>query len=91
MLAFCGAALAVTALVSRKTILSILLSVASLFFTGLSGYNWRLALVDSGKNPAWLGVQSYPAAFTILLLLASISLACLIGGAILIEKRKHQT
>ena len=82
--------LAVTALVGKKPILSMILSAADLVFAFLSGYNWRLALVDSGKDPAWLGFQRYPASLILLLLLAAAGLACLLGSAILMGKQKQR-
>lgn len=52
----------------------------TMVFITLSAYNWRLALIDSGKNPAWLGFERYPFVLvTVVIIFAA--------GAWLVSKR----
>ena len=53
----------------RPPLLGLLLGLAAVAFVFLSGYNWRLALMDSGKDTAWLGFSRYPPAPVILAVL----------------------
>ena len=66
--------LSVVFLRKQKWIMSICLGVFVIPFVCLSGYNWRLALIDSGKDPTWLGFRQYPVAVIILIFLVAIAL-----------------
>ena len=40
-------------------------------------YFWRLALIDSGKNPAWLGYRQYPVVPIVLAVMACLAVICI--------------
>ena len=73
-----------------KPLISVLLGIITYPLLILSGYNWRLALIDSGKNPAMLGYARYPFALITLITFAVLALICILVGIILILKRRKQ-
>ena len=77
-LALTCATLSVIFLRNRKRVMSICFGLFVVPLVCLSGYNWRLALIDSGKNPAWLGFSRYPFALITLLLLVMVALFSII-------------
>lgn len=81
---------AVICLADKKHAAAVILSFISLLMTVLSAYNWRLALIDSGKNPALLGFYRYPLVPVILLLLCVGSILCLILSIVFIIKHKKK-
>ncbi len=52
----------------------------TMVFIMLSAYNWRLALIDSGKNPAWLGFERYPAALILVVIVFTAGCYLLVTG-----------
>ena len=58
----------------RSMVPGLILSISTILLVCLSAHNWRLALIDSGKNPAWFGLCEYPFASAVLyiLLLAAV-------------------
>jgi len=89
MLALMTAITAIRCLRSKPPIISLLLGVGTILFVCLSGYNWRLALIDSGKNTAWLGFSRYPFALIILVALSAVALISIVMSASSILKRKR--
>ena len=71
----------------KKPILSSVIGVATLCLVVLSGYNWRLALIISGKNVKRLGLEQYPFAVIIFVTLAAAGLACIIMGIVCFVRR----
>ncbi len=65
---------------NKKNLVGIVLSLLSIILLVLSAYNWRLALIDSGKNPAFLGLQRYPFVPVIYCSAILISLVCILIG-----------
>ena len=67
----------------KKPLWSLLGNIAAMFLTCGTGFMWRRMLTDSGKDPAWLGFQRYPAA---LILLAVLFLtACILLSVSVLE------
>ncbi|MBQ5683900.1 MAG: hypothetical protein IIV26_10285, partial [Peptococcaceae bacterium] len=54
--------------IKKKPLLRAFWGVVTMVFITLSAYNWRLALIDSGKNPAWLGFERYPASLLLVVI-----------------------
>ena len=67
---------------ANKPLLSSVTGIITVCFVVLSGWNWRLALIDSGKNVQWLGLDQYPFAVIILLVLAAAGFSCIIMGIV---------
>ena len=73
----------------RRYALSIIFGVLTMFFVVLSACNWRLALIDSGKDPAWLGFARYPAALITLAVLLCGALVSMAFSAHYLRKRRE--
>lgn len=80
--------LALICLTDKKYVAAVILSFIALIMTVLSAYNWRLALIDSGKNPALLGFARYPFVPILLMLLLIGSLVAFVLGLWFRKKRK---
>ena len=59
----------------KKPFWSFIGNIAAMALTCWTGYSWRSMLISSGKDPALLGFQRYPAAF---ILLAALLLSAFI-------------
>ena len=73
--------------IKKKPLLRAFWGVVTMVFITLSAYNWRLALIDSGKNPAWLGFERYPASLLLVVIV-------FVGGLYLVAsglKQKYGT
>jgi len=62
----------------KKLIWSFVSSIIAMALTCVTGYNWKLMLISSGKNTTLLGFKHYPAALIILALLLLAALILLI-------------
>ena len=72
-------------------IASTLFGVCNAISVFFSGYNWRLALIDSGKNPAGLGFQRYPfAPITLAVLLIIAVFTITESGLRIIDRFKRK-
>ena len=80
-LSLCSVVVAVYAL-RKLPLVSMSMGLLTLVFAYLSACNWRLALLDSGKNTAWLGAERYPLVLCIYIVLFGFGFASLIGGTI---------
>ncbi|MBQ2776460.1 MAG: hypothetical protein IJF50_03085 [Peptococcaceae bacterium] len=85
-IALIGAALSISYYRDDKYWMSIVLGVGSIPFVFASGYSWRIALLVSGKNIAWLGFERYPFALGTLVVIFVVSSIC-IGKSI---QKLHQ-
>ena len=74
---------------AKKPLLSSVTGIITICFVVLSGWNWRLALIDSGKNVRWLGLDQYPFAVIILIVLAAAGIACIVLGIVRLMKMKR--
>ena len=46
----------------KKPVIGFVSSIAAMALTCLTGYSWKLMLIDSGKDTTLLGFSRYPAA-----------------------------
>jgi len=67
---------------------SVLSGLTTNVFLVLSAHNWRLALIDSGKNTAWLGFERYPLVLILYIVLVLTGAVCVVIGLIRLF-RKH--
>lgn len=74
-------------LLKKRPVLSALSGVAAAILICLSAYNWRLALIDSGKDPAWLGFERYPFAPVICAVLFLAGVYCAVKSVISLRNR----
>ena len=75
-------------LTGYKSYLGGLLSaVAALICLPPCAYFWRLALIDSGKNPAWLGYRQYPVVPIVLAVLLCLSVVCITADLVRLGQR----
>lgn len=76
-------------LFSHKYFRSFLAGIAAAVFTCIAGYQWRLLLIESGKNPALFGFRQYPAALVIfsIWILLSVFVVIISVAGILINRR----
>lgn len=81
MLSLCFVAIAGYAL-RKLPFVSIGTGLLTIVFAYLSAYYWRLALLDSGKNTAFLGAERYPLVLCIYIVLFGFGLVSLIGGTV---------
>lgn len=88
-LSFTMSVLAMMALVEKKPIIGIILGFATTVSAAISAYNWRLALIDSGKNPELLGFNRYPFVLPVYCVFITLGIACLIIG--IIQYCKHRS
>ena len=78
----------------RKPVSGFICSIAAMVCVCLTGYFWREMLINSGKNPALLGFERYPAALVILVVLflgALTTLAISIFGIAKLNKRAKES
>lgn len=73
---------ATMALVKGKSILEVILGVCTSLLSIISAYNFHRALIDSGKNPAFLGFYRYPVVFPVYCLFTTAGIALMLHGVI---------
>ena len=66
--------------IKNKPLLRAFWGVVTMVFITLSAYNWRLALIDSGKNPAWLGFERYPIPVILVVIVFAGGLYLVVSG-----------
>ena len=66
--------------IKKKPLLRAFWGVVTMVFITLSAYNWRLALIDSGKDPAWLGFERYPASLILVVIVFAGGLYLVVSG-----------
>lgn len=66
--------------IKNKPLLRAFWGVVTMVFITLSAYNWRLALIDSGKNPAWLGFEQYPTSLILVIIVFAGGLYLVASG-----------
>lgn len=66
--------------IKNKPLLRAFWGVVTMVFITLSAYNWRLALIDSGKNPAWLGFERYPTSLILVVIVFAGGLYLVASG-----------
>ena len=71
----------------KKPVIGYVSSIAAMALTYLTGYSWKLMLIDSGKDATLLGFSRYPAALIILAALMLTAFIMMIVNGILILKR----
>ena len=71
----------------KKPVIGFVSSIAAMALTYLTGYSWKLMLIDSGKDTTLLGFSRYPAALIILAALILTAFIMMIVNGILILKR----
>lgn len=75
-----------TALAARKHIAEAVLGPCVTLSAVISAYYFRLALIDSGKNPAFLGFARYPFVLPVYCVFAVAGIVLLVHG--LLRHRK---
>ena len=74
----------------KKPFIGFVSSIAAMALTCLTGYSWKLMLIDSGKDTTLLGFSRYPAVLIllcILLLLAAVSMT--LSVILILRKRRN--
>ena len=66
--------------IKKKPLLRAFWGVVTMVFITLSAYNWRFALIDSGKDPAWLGFERYPASLILVVIVFAGGLYLVVSG-----------
>ena len=66
--------------IKNKPLLRAFWGVVTMVMIILSAYNWRLALIDSGKNPAWLGFERYPIPVILVVIVFAGGLYLVVSG-----------
>ena len=66
--------------IKKKPLLRAFWGVVTMVLIILSAYNWRLALIDSGKNPAWLGFERYPIPVILVVIVFAGGLYLVVSG-----------
>ena len=87
MLSLTIAVISVAAL-RKLPFVSALAGTVTNVFAFLSAYNWRLALIDSGKNTAWLGAARYPLVLCAYIVLFGFGCVCILGGTVRCVKKQ---
>jgi len=75
--------------VRKLPLVSVLSGLLTDGFVVLSAYHWYLALVDSGKNPAWLGFARYPLVLIVYIALFVLGTGCIAAGMYQYRKGKR--
>ena len=66
--------------IKKKPLLRAFWGVVSRVFITLSAFNWRLALIDSGKDPVWRGCERYPASLILVVIVFAGGLYLVVSG-----------
>ena len=89
MLSMTCAILAVVFLCAKIHIPSGVLGIAAVVLIVLSTRYWRVALIESGKNPQWLGYERYPFVLYVCIALVAAGLFCTIAGVVGFIRKKR--
>ena len=81
-------AVAAVAVLRKIPFISVLAGAVTIVFVYLSAYHWRFALIDSGKNTAWLGAERYPLVLVVYIVLFGIGCVCILGGTVRYAKKQ---
>jgi len=87
VLSLAFAAIAISML-RKLPIISALAGLFTNIFVVMSAYYWRLALIDSGKNTAWLGAERYPLVLCVYIVLACMGCICVVCGIVRCVKKQ---
>lgn len=87
-LAFLAMVSGLSVLAARKNILEAVLGLCTSLFSLISAYNFRLALIDSGKNPDFLGFYRYPIVFPVYCIFVILGIALLVHGLIMAYRKR---
>jgi len=79
---FTAFVLAIMALMDKKSMLEVIFGICTSLLSVISAYNFRLALIDSGKNPVFLGFYRYPIVFPVYCLFTALGIALMLHGVI---------
>ena len=84
--------ISICCLYSKKPMFGLVGTVVSAALTFLTGYYWKEMLIDSGKDTALLGFNSYPAAPIILAVLLLTAFVVMIVSIVwLVRHSKSRT
>ena len=73
----------------KKPLIGFVSSIAAMALTCLTGYSWKLMLIDSGKDTTLLGFSRYPAALIILCILLLLAAVSMTFSVILILRKRR--
>ena len=73
----------------KKPVIGFVSSIAAMALTCLTGYSWKLMLIDSGKDTTLLGFSRYPAALIILCILLLLAAVSMTFSVILILRKRR--
>ncbi|MBQ2776601.1 MAG: hypothetical protein IJF50_03790 [Peptococcaceae bacterium] len=73
----------------KKPFIGFVSSIAAMALTCLTGYSWKLMLIDSGKDTTLLGFSRYPAALIILCILLLLAAVSMTFSVILILRKRR--
>lgn len=82
LLSFFALMIGIGALAGRKNIMEAVLGICTALFALVSAFNFRLALIDSGKNPAFLAFDRYPFVFPVYCVFIAAGVVLLIHGIV---------
>lgn len=78
-------------LYQKKLVLSFLCSVGTLVLTYMTALSWRMLLLSSGKDTAFLGFHRYPAALLLLSTMLLAAFAVTIVSLVWMIRQNRQT
>ena len=78
-------------LYQKKLVLSFLCNVGTLVLTYMTALSWRMLLLSSGKDTAFLGFHRYPAALLLLSTMLLAAFAVTIVSLVWMIRQNRQT
>ena len=76
----------------KKPFIGFVSSIAAMALTCLTGYSWKLMLIDSGKDTTLLGFSRYPAALIILAaLMLTAFIMMIVSGILILQRSKNKS